>query len=54
MGDNVLTWFCSGKGIDPDIEVGDEVLLTGTVKDHKEYNGVKQTYLNRCIVKRED
>ena len=54
MGDNVLTWFCSGKGIDPDIEVGDAVLLTGTVKDHKIYNGVKQTYLNRCIVKRED
>ena len=53
MGDNVLTWFCSGKGIDPDIEIGETVLLTGTVKDHKEYNGVKQTYLNRCIVKRE-
>ena len=53
LGDNVLTWFCSGKGIDPDIEIGETVLLTGTVKDHKEYNGVKQTYLNRCIVKRE-
>lgn len=53
MGDNVLTWFCSGKGIDPDIEVGDVVLLTGTVKDHKIYNGIKQTYLNRCVVKRE-
>ena len=53
MGDNILTWFCSGKGIDPDIEVGEAVLLTGTVKDHKIYNGVKQTYLNRCVVKRE-
>ena len=53
MGNNVLTWFCSGKGIDPDIEVGDAVLLTGTVKDHKIYNGVKQTIVNRCIVKRE-
>ena len=53
MGDNVLTWFCSGKGIDPDIEVGDVVLLTGTVKDHKIYNGVKQTYLNRCKVVKE-
>ena len=53
LSDNVLTWFCSGKGIDPDIEIGETVLLTGTVKDHKEYNGVKQTYLNRCIVKRE-
>lgn len=53
VGENILTWFCSGKGIDPEIEVGETVLLTGTVKDHKEYNGVKQTYLNRCIVKRE-
>lgn len=53
MGDNVLTWFCSGKGIDPEIEVGQMVLLTGTVKDHKIYNGTKQTYLTRCIVKKE-
>lgn len=53
LGDNILTWFCSGKGIDPDIEIGETVLLTGTVKDHKIYNGVKQTIINRCIVKRE-
>lgn len=53
-GENVLVWFCSGKGIDPSIEVGETVLLTGTVKDHKEYNGVKQTRLSRCIVKREE
>ena len=53
QGENVLTWFCSGKGIDPEIEVGQMVLLTGTVKDHKIYNGVKQTYLTRCIVKKE-
>lgn len=53
QGENVLIWFCSGKGIDPEIEVGQMVLLTGTVKDHKEYNGVKQTYLTRCIVKKE-
>lgn len=52
-GENVLTWFCSGKGIDPEIEIGETVLLTGTVKDHKEYNGIKQTLINRCIVKRE-
>lgn len=53
MGDNILVWFCSGKGIDPDIEEGEEVLLTGTVKKHEEYNGIKQTQLNRCVVKRE-
>ena len=48
MGDNVLTWFCSGAGLDEDIENGDAILLTGTVKKHQIYNGVKQTVLNRC------
>lgn len=48
MGDNVLTWFCSGAGLNEDIENGDTVLLTGTVKKHQIYNGVKQTVLNRC------
>lgn len=48
MGDNVLTWFCSGAGLSDDIEKGDTILLTGTVKKHQIYNGVKQTVLNRC------
>ena len=48
MGENVLTWFCSGAGLDEDIEKGDTILLTGTVKKHQIYNGVKQTVLNRC------
>lgn len=48
MGDNVLTWFCSGMGLPDDIEKGDTILLTGTVKKHQIYNGVKQTVLNRC------
>lgn len=50
-GENILTWFSSGKGLPQDINVGDSFLLTGTVKDHKEYNGVKQTVLTRCLVK---
>ena len=50
VGDDVLAWFCSGKGIDPEIKEGDAIFLTGTVKKHEEYNGVKQTYLNRCVV----
>lgn len=50
-GENILVWFCSGKGLPQNIEVGDSFLLTGTVKDHKEYNGVKQTVLTRCSVK---
>ena len=48
MGENVLTWFCSGAGLSDDIEKGDTILLTGTVKKHQIYNGVKQTVLNRC------
>lgn len=47
--ENVLTWITTSC---PDIEIGDQILLTGTVKDHKEYKGVKQTVLSRCIVKK--
>ena len=48
--DNVLVWMTSSC---KDIEVGDEFLLTGTVKEHSEYKGVKQTKLSRCIIKKE-
>lgn len=42
---NVLTWFSStNKGFD----VGQKFTLRGTVKGHKEFNGVKQTVLTRC------
>lgn len=47
-GDNVLVWITSSP---KDIEVGDHLLLTGTVKEHKDYKGVKQTVLSRCIIK---
>ena len=42
--DNTLVWF-SSKHID-----GAPGKITGTVKDHKEYNGEKQTVLTRCKV----
>lgn len=49
---NVLVWFTScPPDIAEDMVVGDEYLLTGTVKKHDTYRGVKQTYLNRCIIK---
>lgn len=51
LGENILTWITSSC---QDIEIGDKVLLTGTVKDHTVYNGVKQTVLSRCIIKKED
>lgn len=47
---NEMTWFTSSC---PKVEmvVGHSYLLTGTVKKFNEYNGVKQTQLNRCILK---
>ena len=47
--ENVLVWITSSC---QDIEVGEEVLLTGTVKAHDEYKGVKQTKMSRCIIKK--
>ena len=49
VGENVLNWFTKTEkeGLEP----GQEVLLTGTVKKHDEYQGVKVTHLTRCIVK---
>lgn len=49
---NELVWFTScPPDVVEDMVVGDEYLLTGTVKKHDTYRGVKQTYLNRCIIK---
>lgn len=53
QNENIIVWFCSGKGLDASIHEGDIVLLTGTVKTHKEYNGEKQTYVSRCKVVKE-
>ena len=47
MGDNVLVWMTSTS---QNIEVGEHVLLTGTVKEHSEFRGVKQTKLSRCKI----
>ena len=49
---NALVWFTScPPDIVEDMVVGEEYLLTGTIKKHDIYRGVKQTYLNRCIIK---
>ncbi len=40
-----LVWWASG---DRDVEPGDRLLLTGTVKKHSEYNGASQTTVTRC------
>lgn len=46
-GAHTFTTFYSGK---TKIIEGSSVMLTGTVKDHKEYDGKKVTMLNRIIV----
>jgi len=45
--DNILVWFSSNNVCD----LGNNVILTkGTIKGHKEYNGVKQTIITRCKI----
>lgn len=51
VGGNIFTWF-SQSVIDESIKPGDAIDLTGTVKNHTEYNGILQTQLSRCIVKK--
>ncbi len=48
---DVLVWMTPSC---KDIEVGENIILTGTVKTHKEYKKVKQTILSRCIVKKKE
>lgn len=48
-GDNKLIWK-SSKGRLMNIEDGDKIRLIGTVKEHKEYKGEKQTSLTRCRI----
>lgn len=43
---NVFVWKTSPKGL----EIGHSYKVVGTVKDHNEYKGVKQTVLTRCKV----
>lgn len=45
----ILTWFASGTN--EQLEQGDKAIITGTIKDHQEYQGNKQTVLTRCKIK---
>jgi hypothetical protein len=42
---NYITWFASRS---QDVEIGDKIKLTGTVKKHDTYKGIKVTTLTRC------
>ncbi len=44
---NVLTWF---KSNGEPLEIGAELRISGTVKSHGEFKGVKQTIVSRCTV----
>lgn len=46
---HVLKWF-TNKGLGRPAETGERLLLTGTVKKHDEYKGVRQTVLTRCEI----
>jgi len=46
-GGNVFTWFTGSAG---NWDIGDEMMLTGTVKQLREYQGAKETQLTRCNV----
>jgi hypothetical protein len=48
MGAAVLKWFTSDKNMN----VGDTITISGTIKEHATYNGVKQTNLTNCRVKK--
>lgn len=47
-GDDKLIWMTT-KGA-PQLNEGDKIRLVGTVKEHKEYKGEKQTSLTRCRI----
>ena len=45
---NTFKWSTS-KVIGP--EIGESVTLTGTIKNHEQYKGVRQTVITRCKIK---
>ena len=45
MNGNILCWFSSSGSLDK--EIGDKFFITGTVKKHEEFKGIKQTMLTR-------
>lgn len=48
VGNDILVWFTQK---DLTFEKGQAVDLTGTIKKHEEFRGVKTTHLSRCIIK---
>lgn len=44
--ENIVVW----KGSKTAGQIGEKIVIKGTVKEHKEYNNVRQTYISRCKV----
>lgn len=44
---NIYSWFASG---DKDFEAGQACVIKGSIKGHKEYNGIQETQLTRVKV----
>lgn len=49
IGNDVFTWFTQSQPKFK-LEEGQMILLSGTIKQHTEYEGVEQTQLTRCIL----
>lgn len=50
IDNNIFTWFTQSL-IPENINPGDEIELSGTIKAHTEFQGILQTQLSRCIIK---
>lgn len=48
IDNNIFTWFSSS--CKTNINTNDMLSLTGTIKDHTTYKGIKQTVLTRCKI----
>lgn len=44
---NIFIWKASGCPLS-EIALGTLINIKGTIKEHKEYNGIKETIINRC------
>ena len=47
---NVLIWKTTNSLYK--LEIGDKITIRGTIKEHSEYNDVKQTVLQRCQIEK--
>ena len=49
---NVLIWKTTNSLYK--LEIGDKITIRGTIKEHSEYNDVKQTVLQRCQIEKKN